>query len=113
MKHSLTAVIAIAAAAGFTGMAYAQSETANTTASPKTSAPASVQTTAPAPQAQANPTATAPSATPASPSTAPSAAAPAPQANMQRPAGTNDFWSRNISQDEVRQAQQQLKAQGL
>lgn len=100
MKRSLTAVIALATAAGFTGMAYAQSETANTTAPPAASAPANVQATAPAAQAQANP-AMAPRAT------------PAPQASTQLPAGTSDFWSRNISQDEVRQAQQQLKAQGL
>jgi peptidoglycan hydrolase-like protein with peptidoglycan-binding domain len=98
MKHSLTAAIAIATGAGFAGMAYAQSETANTTASPAASAPASVRATAPAPQAQANPAATNPSAAPGNP---------------QRPAGTSDFWSRNISQDEVRQAQQQLKTQGL
>jgi peptidoglycan hydrolase-like protein with peptidoglycan-binding domain len=101
MKHSLTAVIAIAAAAGFAGMAYAQSETANTTASPFASVPASVQATAPAPQVQAN-------------TAAPSlGAAPANQADMQQPAGSSGFWSRNISQDEVKQAQQQLKAQGL
>ncbi len=113
MKHSLTAVIAIATAAGFAGMAYAQSETANTTASPAASAPASVQATAPAPQAQANPAATNPSTAPGNPDMPPRTAAPSPQASTQRPAGTSDFWWRNISQDEVRQAQQQLKTQGL
>src|SRR5207237_1864881 len=65
---------------------------------------------APAAQAQANPAST-PGAAPANPAMAPPATAP--QASTQRPAGSNDFWSRNISQDEVRQAQQQLKAQGL
>jgi peptidoglycan hydrolase-like protein with peptidoglycan-binding domain len=112
MKRSLTAVMALATAAGFTGMAYAQSETANTTAPPAASAPANVQATAPAAQAQANPAAT-PGAAPTNPAMAPRATTPAPQASTQLPAGTSDFWSRNISQDEVRQAQQQLKAQGL
>ncbi|TMJ62959.1 MAG: peptidoglycan-binding protein [Alphaproteobacteria bacterium] len=70
MKRTLTAVIALAAAAGF-------------------------------------------SAAPGNPDMAPRTAAPAPQASTQRPAGTSEFWSRNISQDEVRQAQQQLKTQGL
>jgi peptidoglycan hydrolase-like protein with peptidoglycan-binding domain len=37
----------------------------------------------------------------------------APQASMQQPASGNSFWSRNISEDEVRQSQQQLQAQGL
>jgi peptidoglycan hydrolase-like protein with peptidoglycan-binding domain len=37
----------------------------------------------------------------------------APRASMQQPATDSSFWSRNISQDEVRQAQQQLQAQGL
>jgi peptidoglycan hydrolase-like protein with peptidoglycan-binding domain len=36
----------------------------------------------------------------------------APPADMQQ-SNANDFWSRPISQDEVRQAQQQLAAQGL
>ena len=108
MKRTLTAVIALAAAAGFAGMAQAQSTTANTTASPAAQAPASAPATAA--QAQANP-ASAPGAAPANPAMAPPATAP--QASTQRPAGSNDFWSRNISQDEVRQAQQQLKAQGL
>jgi len=43
----------------------------------------------------------------------PSAARTAPQASMQQPAGSNSFWSRNITEDEVRQAQQNLQAQGL
>src|SRR5207248_3644388 len=68
---------------------------------------------APAPQVQATPAAPSPGAAPANPAMAPRAAAPASQASMQGSAGTNNFWSRNISQDEVRQAQQQLKAQGL
>ena len=110
MKRTLTAVIALAAAAGFAGMAQAQSTTANTTASPAAQAPASAPATAPAPQAQANPAGT-PGAAPANPAMAPQGAAP--QANAQQPAGSNNFWSRNITQDEVRQAQQQLKAQGL
>jgi len=37
----------------------------------------------------------------------------APQASMQQPANGNSFWSRNLSEDEVRQAQQQLQVQGL
>jgi peptidoglycan hydrolase-like protein with peptidoglycan-binding domain len=37
----------------------------------------------------------------------------APQASMQQPASGDSFWSRRISQDDVRQTQQQLKAQGL
>jgi peptidoglycan hydrolase-like protein with peptidoglycan-binding domain len=102
MKHSLTAVIAIATAAGFAGMAQAQ-----TTTAPAGTAPQSVQTTAPATQAPANTAATSPSAAPANPNMA------APQAGMQQPAGGDSFWSRRISQDDVRQTQQQLKAQGL
>jgi hypothetical protein len=42
------------------------------------------------------------------------AMAPSPNATaMQQPAGSQQFWSQNISQDTVRQAQQQLRAQGL
>src|SRR5438067_7836561 len=112
MKYALTAVIAIATAAGFAGMVQAQSTTTTTTA-PAGTTPPSAQATAPAPQVQANTAAPSPSAAPANPAMAPRAAAPASQASMQGSAGTNNFWSRNISQDEVRQAQQQLKAQGL
>ena len=112
MKHSLTAIIAIATAAGFAGIVQAQTPTTTTTA-PAGTTPPSAQATGPAPQVQANTAAPSPSAAPANPAMAPRAAAPASQASMQGSAGANNFWSRNISQDEVRQAQQQLKAQGL
>src|SRR5436853_6228259 len=112
MKHSLTAVIAIATAAGFAGMVQAQTTTTTSTA-PGGTTPPSAQATAPAPQAQANTAAPSPSAAPANPAMAPGAAAPASQASMQPSSGSSGFWSRNISQDEVRQAQQQLKTQGL
>jgi peptidoglycan hydrolase-like protein with peptidoglycan-binding domain len=108
MKRSLTAVIALAAAAGFAGLAQAQTTTTTTTA-PSGTAPG-VQTTAPNYQYQPSTAVTAPSAAPASPSMTPGAA---PQASTQAPSSANGFWSRNISQDEVRQAQQQLQAQGL
>jgi peptidoglycan hydrolase-like protein with peptidoglycan-binding domain len=108
MQRSLTAFIALAAAAGFIGLAQAQ--TTSTTTMPSATAP-STQATPPSAT-----TPTTPSAAPANPSMAPanpSAARPAPQASAQQPAEGNGFWSRNISQDEVRQAQQNLQAQGL
>src|SRR5262249_29559968 len=111
MQRSLTAVIALAAAAGFIGLAQAQT---STTTTPSSTAP-STQATAPSATAPSTTTATSPSA-PAYPSMAPanpSAARPAPQASAQHPAAGNSFWSRNISEDEVRQAQQNLQAQGL
>jgi peptidoglycan hydrolase-like protein with peptidoglycan-binding domain len=101
MKPSLTAAIAIAAAS-LAGMAQAQTTTASTGAAPQ-----SVQTTAPATQVPANTAETSPAAAPANPSMA------NPQASMQQPAGADNFWSRRISQDDVRQTQQQLKAVGL
>jgi len=113
MQRSLTAVIALAAAAGFIGLAEAQTSTTATT--PSSTAP-STQATAPSATAPSTTTATNPSAAPTNPSMAPanpSAARPAPQASAQPSAGGNSFWSRNLSQDEVRQAQQQLQAQGL
>jgi peptidoglycan hydrolase-like protein with peptidoglycan-binding domain len=113
MQRSLTAFIALAAAAGFIGLAQAQ--TTSTTTTPSATAP-STQATAPSATAPTTMTATNPGAAPASPSMAPanpSAARPAPQASTQQPAEGNGFWSRNISQDEVRQAQQNLQAQGL
>jgi peptidoglycan hydrolase-like protein with peptidoglycan-binding domain len=108
MKRTLTAIIALAIAAGLAGMAQAQ--TSSTTVPAGTAAP-SVQTTSPSATA---PTATTavpanPGMAPANPSMTPGAAS---QASMQ-PAGGDSFWSRSISQDEVRQAQQQLQAQGL
>src|SRR5258708_8742786 len=87
MKHSLTAVIAIATAAGFAGMAQAQ-----TTTAPAGTAPQSVQTTAPATQAPANTAATSPSAAPANPNMA------APQAGTQHPTGGDRFSPRRLSQ---------------
>src|SRR5438067_2620014 len=112
MKRTLTAVIALAAAAGFIGLAQAQT---STTTTPSSTAP-STQATAPSATAPATTTATNPSAAPTNPSMAPanpSAARTAPQASMQQPAGSNSFWSRNITEDEVRQAQQNLQAQRL
>jgi len=101
MKYSLTAVLAIVSAAGLAGIAQAQT-TASSAATPAPGA----EGTAPSTQSQS-------SAAPAAPSST-QAAAPTttPQANMQ-PSSANGFWSRNLSQDEVRQAQQQLAAQGL
>ena len=112
MKRTLTAVIALAAAAGFAGLVQAQ--TTSTTTTPSSTAPSTSST---APSAAA-PSATAPSATSAAnPSAAPAnpsmTSHAAPQASMQQPASGDSFWSRNISEDEVRQAQQQLQAQGL
>ena len=103
MKHSLTAVLAIVSAAGLAGIAQAQ------TTAPSAATPApGAEGTAPSTQSQSQS-----SAAPAAPSST-QAAAPttAPQANMQQ-SSANGFWSRNLSQDEVRQAQQQLAAQGL
>src|SRR5205814_1379810 len=108
MKRTLTAVIALAAATGFAGLVQAQTTT-NTTATPSATAP-STQATAPSATAPGTTAATNPSAAPANPSMTPNAA---PQASMQQPASGNSFWSRNISEDEVRQTQQQLQAQGL
>jgi peptidoglycan hydrolase-like protein with peptidoglycan-binding domain len=106
MKHSLTAVLAIVSAAGLAGIAQAQ-----TTATPPAAAPTpGVETTAPSTQSQSSITPPSPSA--AQPTTAATAPMAARQANMQQ-SSANDFWSRNLSQDEVRQAQQQLAAQGL
>ena len=104
MKRTLTAVIALAAATGFAGLVQAQTTT-NTTATPSATAPS---TEATAPSATTAPTN--PGAAPANPSMTPNAV---PQASMQQPASGNSFWSRNISEDEVRQTQQQLQAQGL
>jgi peptidoglycan hydrolase-like protein with peptidoglycan-binding domain len=101
MKPSLTAAIALTAAS-LAGIAQAQ-----TTTAPAGAAAQSVQTTAPAPQ----PVTPNPAGAPADPTMAPRAAPP--QASMQPSAGADNFWSRNISQDDVRQTQQQLKAQGL
>ena len=108
MKRTLTAIIALATAAGLAGMAQAQ--TSSTTVPAGTAAP-SVQTTSPSATAPTASTAVPanPGMAPANPSMTPGAAS---QASMQ-PAGGDSFWSRSISQDEVRQAQQQLQAQGL
>jgi peptidoglycan hydrolase-like protein with peptidoglycan-binding domain len=105
MKHSLTAVLAIVSAAGLAGIAQAQ-----TTAQPAATPTPSAEGTAPNTQYQSSTAPASPSA--AQPTTTATAPKAAPQANMQQSSG-NDFWSRNISQDEVRQAQQQLAAQGL
>ena len=106
MKHSLTAVLAVVSAAGLAGIAQAQ-----TTTTPPAAAPApGVETMAPSTQDQSSTALASPSA--AQPTTAATAPKAAPQANMQQ-SSANDFWSRNLSQDEVRQAQQQLAAQGL
>src|ERR1700730_6064103 len=106
MKHSLTAVLAIVSVAGLAGIAQAQ-----TTTTPPAAAPApGVETMAPSTQDQSSTALASPSA--AQPTTAATAPKAAPQANMQQ-SSANDFWSRNLSQDEVRQALQQLAAQGL
>jgi peptidoglycan hydrolase-like protein with peptidoglycan-binding domain len=107
MKRTLTAIIALATAAGLASMAQAQT---SSTIAPAGAAP-SVQTTSPSATAPTTTTAVPanPGMAPANPSMTPGAAS---QASMQ-PAGGDSFWSRNISQDEVRQAQQQLQAQGL
>jgi peptidoglycan hydrolase-like protein with peptidoglycan-binding domain len=101
MKHSLTAALAIVSAAGLAGIAQAQ-----TTPPPAAVPQPGAEATAPNTQYQS-------SAAPAAPSGAqPGAPTAAPQTNLQQ-SSANDFWTRNISQDEVRQAQQQLAAQGL
>jgi hypothetical protein len=108
MKRTLTAIIALATAAGLASMAQAQ--TSSTTAPAGTAAP-STQATAPSATAPTTTAAPAnPGMAPANPSMTPGAA---PRASMQQPATDSSFWSRNISEDEVRQAQQQLQAQGL
>lgn len=113
MKHSLTAVLAIVSAAGLAGIAQAQ-----TTTTPPAAAPApGVATTAPSTQDQSSTAPASPNAAKSTPSasqptTAATAPRAAPQADMQQ-SSANDFWSRNLSQDEVRQAQQQFAAQGL
>jgi peptidoglycan hydrolase-like protein with peptidoglycan-binding domain len=105
MKHSLTAVLAIVSAAGLAGIAQAQ-----TTAQPSATPAPGVETAAPSTQSQSSTAPASPSA--AQPTTAATAPKAVPQANIQQ-SSANDFWSRNLSQDEVRQAQQQLTAQGL
>ena len=109
MKHSLTAVLAIVSAAGLAGIAQAQ-----TTAEPAAAPAPAAETTAPSTQSQSSTAPATPTAAQSTTATAAPTAAPkaAPQANMQQ-SSANDFWSRNLSQDEVRQAQQQLAAQGL
>ena len=109
MKHSLTAVLAIVAAAGLAGIAQAQ-----TTAEPAATPAPGAEGTAPSTQSQSSTAPATPTAAQSTTATAAPTAAPkaAPQANMQQ-SSANDFWSRNLSQDEVRQAQQQLAAQGL
>jgi peptidoglycan hydrolase-like protein with peptidoglycan-binding domain len=97
MKRTLTAVIGLAATAGFAGMVQAQ--TTSTTTTPSSTAPSSYSS--------------APSAASTAPANPSMTSHPAPQASMQQPASGNSFWSRNLSEDEVRQAQQQLQAQGL
>jgi hypothetical protein len=110
MKHSLTAMLAIVSAAGVAGIAQAQ------TTAPLTTAPSqSYQGTAPYNQYQS----TAAPAYQTAPATAPMVApSTAPQASMQQPTGMqptsrDPYWGRNLTQDDVRQAQQQLQAQGL
>jgi len=109
MKHSLTAVLAIVSAAGLAGIAQAQ-----TTAEPAAAPAPAAETTAPSTQSQSSTAPATPSAAQSTTATAAPTAAPkaGPQANMQQ-SSADDFWSRNLSQDEVRQAQQQLAAQGL
>jgi hypothetical protein len=109
MKRSLTAILAFASAAGLAGMVQAQTM-ATPTATPSQ-----------------NPQATAPSGQYGSynnqyqSGTAPnyrSAQTTVPRTGMQQPATARqayagDFWSRNLSRNHVRQAQEELRAQGL
>ena len=115
MKRTLTAVIALAATAGFAGLVQAQ--TTSTATTPSSTAPSTYSSapsaTAPSTTSTTAPSATAPSAASAAPANPGMTSHPAPQASMQQPASGNSFWSRNLSEDEVRQAQQQLQAQGL
>jgi len=110
MKRTLTAVIGLAATAGFAGLVQAQST--STTTTPSSTAP-STYSSAPSATAPSTTITTAPSAASAAPANPSMTSHPAPQASMQQPASGNSFWSRNLSEDEVRQAQQQLQAQGL
>ncbi len=110
MKRTLTAVIALAATAGFAGLVQAQ--TTSTATTPSSTAP-STYSSAPSATAPSTTSTTAPSAASAAPANPSVTSHPAPQASMQQPASGNSFWSRNLSEDEVRQAQQQLQAQGL
>ena len=110
MKQTVTAALALVAAAGLAGAAAAQtmapqSSVQSDTAQPSVSAPA---TPAQDTQGAARSFSYQPETAPAAPQA--STAGAAPQANMQPSGG--DFWSRNISQQEVQQAQEQLKAQG-
>src|SRR4051812_2775586 len=123
MKHSFTAMVTIAAAAGFAGMVQAQ------TTAPATTPPAQTfQGAAPSAQYNQNQSTAAPSAQ-AAPTAAPTTNSqagmqqptgmqqPAPTA-MQQPAGMQPsasagLSSRGMSRDDLMQAQEQLQAQGL
>jgi peptidoglycan hydrolase-like protein with peptidoglycan-binding domain len=117
MKHSLAAMLAIATAAGFGGMAQAQ-----TMATPGTAPSQGVQGTAPYNQNQST---VAPAyRTPGTYQAAPTGTAtPAPQAStqplpaMRQPTGMQPSMSSAVpgrpSRDEIRQVQEQLQAQGL
>jgi peptidoglycan hydrolase-like protein with peptidoglycan-binding domain len=109
MKHTVTAALALAAVAGLAGAATAQTMAPQGTMQSTQTQPNMSAPVTPAERVQG--TTTAPSY-----SYQPQTTAPAPQASAQttepQQAG-GDFWSRNISQQEVQQAQEQLKAAGL
>ena len=129
MNRTLTATVALAAALGIAGFAQAQ-----TTASPSTQ-PGAPSTTMPMtpgasslPSASTNPSSTIPSAPAANMGMNPSAAAVSnstnpPAMNNTRPANSQPSASASadsmgskqstMSQPDIEQAQQQLKAQGL
>lgn len=112
MKHSLTAMLAIAAAAGFGGMVQAQ-----TMATPSTTPSQGVRGTAPYNQNQptAAPAYQAPRAYQAAPT---GSATPAPQASTKQPTAMQPSMSstvppRRLSRADIRQVQEQLQAKGL
>lgn len=122
MKHSLTAMLTIISAAGFAGMVQAQTTAPSTTApsqSPQGTAPYNQYQSTAVPSYQTAPTA----APTAAPTTTPQASTQQPtmtqqpatmqQSSTMQPSTTSAYWSRNLTQDDVRQAQQQLQAMGL
>lgn len=122
MKHSLTAMLTIISAAGFAGMVQAQTTAPSTTApsqSPQGTAPYNQYQSTAVPSYQTAPTA----APTAAPTTTPQASTQQPtmtqqpatmqQSSTMQPSTTSAYWSRNLTQDDVRQAQQQLQAEGL
>ncbi len=121
MNWTLTAAVALAAALGTAGLAHAQTSTVQPTTpiSPNTTAPGTMPN---APDA-ANPSSMNPPAPTGSASTNPSAAAANPS-NAANPSALNNpsatasgstmgSKQATMSQSNIQQAQQQLRAQGL